>query len=333
MRFLRRLLALLLVMVVVLAGAGLYWINKPFELRDTVNKSAELSIELGTTPKEIAQGWVDAGVQTSPQLLYTWFRISGLARKIRAGSYEIEQGDNPRILLAKLVQGQESLQSLRLIEGWTFVQFRAELARAKDLRHSTEAMSDMQLMTAIGLPGQAPEGRFFPDTYLYSKGVSDLTILRRAVGTMQRKLDAAWAKRPSDTPLKTADEALVLASIIEKETGLASDRPRVAAVFVNRLRIGMPLQTDPTVIYGLGDQYQGRLRKSDLQKDTPFNTYTRGGLPPTPIAMPSAASLHVALHPAKSRALYFVSRGDGSSEFSNDLAAHNRAVDQYIRRK
>jgi UPF0755 protein len=177
----------------------------------------------------------------------------------------------------------------------------------------------------------AAEGRFFPDTYAYSRGVSDLAVLRRAYAAMERRIEAAWAARSEGLPLKDRSEALILASIVEKETGQAADRPMVAAVFVNRLRLGMPLQTDPTVIYGLGERFDGNLRRRDLLADTPFNTYTRAGLPPTPIAMPGAASLHATLHPAASKALYFVARGDGSSQFSEDLTAHNRAVNQFQR--
>jgi len=231
-----------------------------------------------------------------------------------------------------MVRGDETLAVVRLIEGWTFRQFRAELAKADALKPTTALMSDEQLMQAIGAPGVAPEGRFHPDTYAYSKGSSDLAVLKRAYRAMQKRLDAAWQERAADTPLQTPDDALVLASIVEKETGVGADRGRVAGVFVNRLRIGMPLQTDPTVIYGLGPSFDGNLRKRDLQTDTPFNTYTRAGLPPTPIAMPGKAALLAAVRPDPTKALYFVSRGDGSSEFSDTLADHNRAVNRYQRR-
>jgi UPF0755 protein len=265
-------------------------------------------------------------VATSPRLLYEWFRWSGQARRIRAGSYEVEPGITPRSLLDKMVRGDETLEVVRIIEGWTMRQVRAELARAPHLRPSSAEMDETQLMAAVGAPGQAAEGRFFPDTYAYSRGVSDLTVLRRAHAAMQRQLAAAWDDRAADTPLKSAEEALILASIIEKETGLPADRGLVAGVFVNRLRIGMRLQTDPTVIYGLGEAFDGNLRKIDLLTDTPFNTYTRAGLPPTPIAMPGAASLRAAVQPERTRALFFVARGDGSSIFSETLAEHNRAV-------
>jgi len=231
------------------------------------------------------------------------------------------------------VRGDESLGSARLIEGWKFRQFRAELAQAEGLKPSTAAWSDEELMAALGAPGVAPEGRFYPDTYTYSKGSSDLAVYRRAHRAMQQRLDAAWASRAADTPLKSPGDALTLASIVEKETGSPADRGKVAGVFVNRLRLGMPLQTDPAVIYGLGERFDGNLRKRDLLADAPYNTYTRSGLPPTPIAMPGKAALEAAVRPEPTKALYFVARGDGSSEFSDSLAAHNRAVNQYQRGK
>ncbi len=331
MKFLGKALLILIVMAGLAGGAVGWWLNAPLRLAGV---SAELSIEAGTPPREVAQAWVNAGVQTDPRLLYEWFRWSGQAKQIRAGSYEIHQGATPRELLAKMVRGDEVLEQLRLIDGWSFRQVRAALAKSPSLKPLTAAMSEADLMAALGAPaGQVPEGRFFPDTYAYSRGVSDLTVLKRAYRAMQKKLDAAWAGRAAGLPLHNADDALTLASLIEKETGTAADRNLVAAVFVNRLKLGMPLQTDPTVIYGLGENYDGTLHKRDLQSDTAFNTYTRPGLPPGPIAMPGAASLQAAVHPASSKALYFVARGDGSgsSEFSEDLDAHNRAVNKYVR--
>ena len=312
------------------AGGVAWWLGQPLPLAaDTV----EVSVESGSTPRQVAQAWVDAGVDVPAWALYEWFRWSGDARRIRAGNYEVGRGVSPRQLLQKMVRGDETLATVRLGEGWTFRQWRAELARAEALEPRTAAMSDEELMAALGAPGQAPEGRFFPDTYAYGKGSSDLAVLRRAHRAMQRRLEAAWEMRSPDTPLRSADEALTLASIVEKETGAAADRGKVAGVFVNRLRIGMPLQTDPSVIYGLGERFDGNLRKRDLLADTPFNTYTRAGLPPTPIAMPGKASLEAAARPEPVKALYFVARGDGTSEFSDNLAAHNRAVNQYQRGK
>lgn len=311
-----------------LVGSAAMWTFRPLELAAPV---VDLSVEPGMTPREVAQAWVTAGVNTSPDLLYEWFRWSGQARRIRAGSYAVEPGTSPRQLLEKMVQGDEQLESVRLIEGWTFRQFRTTLAQAPHLRPTSASMSDADLMKALGSPGVSTEGRFFPDTYRYSRGVSDLTVLKSAKQAMQQRLEAVWAQRAAGLPLKTADEALVLASIVEKETGRAADRGRIAGVFVNRLRIGMPLQTDPTVIYGLGEAFDGNLRKRDLQTDTPWNTYTRRGLPPTPIAMPGLASLRASVRPEPTQDLYFVARGDGSSVFSPTLDAHNRAVNQYQR--
>ena len=328
---LRRLWGFLAALILGVAGAaGLvaWWLQQPLPL---AGPSAELSIEPGTSPRDVAQAWVDAGVQTSPALLYQWFKWSGQAPKIRAGSYEIEAGTSPRRLLAKMVQGEETLERVRFIEGWTLRQLRAALAKAPNLKPLTSGMADAQLMAAVGAPGVPAEGRFFPDTYIYSRGVSDLTVLKRAYQAMQRRLASVWSEKPADSPLKTMDEALILASIIEKETGAAADRALVAGVFINRLRLGMPLQTDPTVIYGLGDAFDGNLRKRDLLADTPYNTYTRGGLPPTPISLPGMASLRAAVRPEPTKALYFVARGDGTSAFSDNLADHNRAVNKYQR--
>lgn len=330
MKWLLRLVLVVVVLAGLAAGGAWWWLQQPLPLS---SETVELSIEPGTAPREIAQGWVDAGVQVSPRLLYEWFRWSGQARRIRAGSYEIGAGTTPRALLEKMVRGDETLATVRLIEGWTFRQFRSELAKAEALKPTTAGMSDAELMAALGRPGLAPEGRFHPDTYAYSKGSADLAVLRRALRAMQQRLDAAWAQRTPDTPLKSADEALILASIIEKETGAASERGRVAQVFVNRLRIGMPLQTDPTIIYGLGERFDGNLRKRDLQADGPYNTYLRAGLPPTPIAMPGKAALLAAVRPDPGKALYFVARGDGTSEFSETLAEHNRAVNKYQRNR
>ena len=322
-------LAALLVMAAAGMGAAVWWwLMQPLPL---ARSSIELSIEVGATPREIAQAWVDAGVQTEPAWLYAWFRFSGQARRIRAGSYEIHTGTTPRTLLEALVQGREALQTVRLLEGWTLRQARQALAAAPHLKPVTAGWDDARLMQELGSPGMPAEGRFFPDTYAYARGVSDLTVLRRAARMQSQRLAAVWAERAADLPIQTPEQALVLASIVEKETGRAADRGLVAGVFANRLRIGMPLQTDPTVIYGLGEAFDGNLRKRDLLTDTPYNTYTRRGLPPTPIAMPGLASLRAAVQPAPTDALYFVARGDGSSVFSKDLAAHNRAVNQFQR--
>ena len=328
MRFARVLLLVALAATVAAVSLATSWLNRPLVLD---GETAEFSVEPGKTSREIADGWVRAGVQTSPFLLYQWFRWSGRARQIRAGSYEIGAGTTPIRLLDKMVRGDETLAVVRFIEGWTFRQIRAELARAEGLRPTIAAMSDSDVMTAIGAPGISPEGRFHPDTYAYSKGSTDVALLKRAYRAMAERLAEAWQERDLATPLQSADEALTLASIVEKETGVAADRGRVAGVLLNRLRIGMPLQTDPTVIYGLGTAFDGNLHKRDLLTDGPYNSYTRAGLPPTPIAVPGRASLLAAVRPEQTKALYFVSRGDGSSEFSETLADHNRAVNRYQR--
>ena len=325
----RRLLVLLLLIAGALGGGAAWWLQQPLDLGGAA--ALELEIEPGTTPRGVARAVVEAGVRTDARLLYGWFRVSGQDRRIKAGNYEIPAGTTPQGLLQKLARGEETLRALTLVEGWTFRQVRAALARDEGLRHDATALDDAQLMDKLGRPGVAPEGRFFPDTYTYAKGSSELALLRRALHAMDRRLEAAWAQRASDTPLKSADEALILASIVEKETGLASDRAHIAGVFTNRLRAGMLLQTDPTVIYGLGEKFDGNLRKRDLQTDHPWNTYTRPGLPPTPIAMPGKAALLAAVQPQQTRALYFVAKGDGSSHFSATLDEHNRAVNRYQR--
>jgi UPF0755 protein len=329
MRFARVFLLVALAATIAAVSLAAAWLTRPLAL---AGESVEVSVEPGRSPREIADAWVRAGVRTSPLLLYEWFRWSGRARQIRAGSYEIGAGTTPIRLLDKMVRGDETLAAVRLNEGWTFRQIRAELARADALKQTIATMSDGEVMSALGVPGISPEGRFHPDTYLYSRGSTDLAVLKRAYRAMQRRLADAWQERDPGTPLHSPDEALTLASIVEKETGIASDRGRVAGVFINRLRLGMPLQTDPTVIYGLGAAFDGNLHKRDLLADGPYNSYTRAGLPPTPIAVPGRAALLAAVHPEPTKALYFVARGDGSSEFSETLADHNRAVNRYQRK-
>jgi len=331
--FVRRFLVTLFLLIVLLAigtcAAGLWWVSQPLKLRAP---SIDLEVEQGASPRVIAQAVVDAGAQTQPRWLYWWFRLSGNDRQIRAGNYELKQGVSPYRLLNVLIHGEEATRSVIFIEGWNVRQIRAALAKASDLKSETANLTDEQLMQWLGRPEVSAEGRFFPDTYTYSKNSTDTALLQRAMREMDRKLEAAWAARASGLPLKTPEDALILASIVEKETGKAEDRAKIAAVFTNRLRIGMPLQTDPTVIYGLGAAFDGNLRKSDLQADTPWNTYVHSGLPPTPIAMPGEASLLAAVQPSQTQSLYFVARGDGTSHFSNTLDEHNRAVNRYQRR-
>ena len=324
----RRLLIIGLLLAASLAAAVAWWLNHPLTL---AAPTLDLSIEPGTSPRGVAQATADAGADVQPTLLYWWFRLSGDARQIRAGSYELVSGVTPVTLLRMLVRGEESLRTVTLVEGWNWRQVRQALVRAEMLKPDSQSLDDEAVMRALGRPGLPPEGRFYPDTYTYAKGSSDLAVLRRALVAMDRRLDAAWAQRAPDTPLKTPEEALILASIVEKETGKPADRAMIAGVFTNRLRAGMMLQTDPTVIYGLGASFDGNLKKRHLQTDTPWNTYTRAGLPPTPIAMPGSAALLAAVQPAQTRALYFVARGDGSSQFSATLDEHNRAVNRFQR--
>jgi UPF0755 protein len=327
-RFLLTVFLLVSIATLAAGGWGLWWLYQPLRLPA---RTVDLDIEQGTLPRGVAQAVRDAGVDVNPDLLYLWFRLSGQGRAIKAGSYELEAGITPHRLLAKLARGEESLRAVTLVEGLNFRQFRAVLAKEDVLKAETQGLADDAVMALLGRPGLQPEGRFFPDTYTYAKGSSDVAVLKRALRAMDKRLAAAWAQRSPDAAVKTPDEALILASIIEKETGKAGDRPLVAAVFSNRLRMGMPLQTDPTVIYGMGLSFDGNLRKKDLHADTPWNTYLHPGLPPTPIAMPGKASLLAAVKPAPSKALYFVARGDGSSHFSSSLDEHNRAVNKYQR--
>lgn len=326
------LLILLGIAALLVFGAALWWLHEPMPLRlKPGTQVLDLEIESGTTASSVADAVVASGADVQVRFLQAWFRFSGQARLIKAGSYEIVPGTSPRKLLSMLVRGEEALKSVTLVEGWTFNQVLQALQKAEQLTPDTLGLSPEMIMQKLERPSVYPEGRFFPDTYTYAKGSSDLAVLKRAARAMDRRLEAAWNLRSPATPLKSPDEALILASIVEKETGKPSDREQVSAVFTNRLRIGMPLQTDPTVIYGMGDRFDGNLRKRDLQQDTPYNTYTRTGLPPTPIAMPGKAALLAAVQPASTKALYFVSRGDGTSEFSENLDGHNRAVNKYIR--
>ena len=293
--------------------------------------TVDISIEPHTTVRGMARVVADSGVDVNQHLLFVFLKFSGQSRALRAGSYEVAKGESALDLLRKLTRGEESLKAVSLIDGWTFRQFRAALAKAEGLKHDAKGLSDDELMAQLGMPGVAPEGRFFPDTYTYGKGSSELHVMQRAAKAMTKQLAAAWGQRSSDIQIKTIDEALILASIVEKETGRESDRTTISRVFHNRLAIGMPLQTDPTVIYGMFDAFDGNLRRADLRTDHPWNTYTRKGLPPTPIAMPGRNALKAAVQPAASNALYFVAKGDGTSYFSATLDEHNAAVNRYQR--
>ena len=331
-RVFTRLLMFALLLAALAIGAAAWWLHSPMRLNLPAGSQVlDLEIEPGTRAAQVAEAVVASGADVNVMLLQAWFRVSGQARQFKAGSYEITPGATPRSLLSMVVRGDQTLKSITLVEGWSFSQVRTALQKAELLAPDSIGLQPEMIMEKLGKTGIHPEGRFFPDTYSYAKGSSDLAVLKRAAKAMDKRLDAAWALRSADTPLKTRDEALILASIVEKETGKPTDRAQIAGVFTNRLRINMRLQTDPTVIYGLGDAFDGNLRKRDLLADTPYNTYTRGGLPPTPIAMPGKAALLAAVQPAPTKALYFVARGDGTSQFSANLDDHNRAVNKYIR--
>src|SRR5690625_4113827 len=309
------------------AGAFWYWAQKrPLSLSA---ERVDYLIEAGSSPKRVAATLNEAGVAIS-ELAFVWLaRLTRLDRKIQAGAYEAVVGDTPKQLLDRMAKGDMLQTRVALIEGWTYQSIRQALRNHDTVKQTLPDDQDA-VREELGIEGTALEGWFYPDTYVFVPGTTDYDILRRAHHAQQQVLQQAWESRSEGLPLKTPYEALILASIVEKETGHAEDRRRIAGVFMNRLKINMALQTDPTVIYGLGDRYQGRLRKVDLQTDTPWNTYTRNGLPPTPIASPSRAALEAVLHPEQHDFYYFVSRGDGTSEFSRTLAAHNRAVAKYI---
>lgn len=329
MAFIKKLLVGGIIVAVAVIAAFSYWAKRPL---DTGGQAVEFSIAPGSGVAAAAQQMREAGVPVHPQLFNILARVTGEAGKIKAGSYELKPETSPRALLAQLVRGEFAQEAITIVEGWTFRQMRAAIAAHDRLRHDTVKLSDEELMQKVSSEYTRPEGLFFPDTYLFAKGSSELEIYKMAHRAMLKHLDAAWEARDPSLPYKTPYEALIMASIIEKETGQRGERDMIAGVFVNRLRTGMMLQTDPTVIYGMGERFAGDIRKKDLQTDTPFNTYTRKGLPPTPIALPGAESLAAALAPAKTEALYFVARGDGTSQFSDNLDDHNRAVNQYQRR-
>lgn len=330
MRLLVRVFSLLLIIAALLVGGFFWWAQQAIALPAS---SLEFRVPPGSSLRAAVRQMNAAGIPLQAELFILLARWQGNSGAIKAGTYATQAGETPRSLLDKLANGEVSQSSITLVDGWTFRQFRARLDAHPDIAHDSRGLSEAEIIQRLGLPITSLEGRLFPDTYLFDKASSDLELLARAVSAMQRRLDAVWQQRPPGLPYRTPDEALIMASIIEKETGRAEDRAHVAAVFINRLRIGMRLQTDPTVIYGLGEGFDGNLRKIHLQTDTPYNTYTRAGLPPTPIAMPGQAALHTAFAPADSDALYFVARRDGSSQFSRTLDEHNRAVNQFQRGK
>jgi UPF0755 protein len=298
----------------------------PHSLQVTVPQGASLRTIAKTVAKESAAPW---------WLLEASGRLTGAAKQIKAGRYVVPEAHSALGFWRALSSQTPEMVEIKLQEGWTFKQIRAAVNANEGLKHDTESLDDAALMGVLGVPNVLPEGRFFPDTYMLVAGSSDVTVYRTAFERMNKISAKVWQERPADSPLQSVEDLINLAAIVEKETGLAADRAKVSSVFHNRLKIGMRLQTDPTVIYGMGDAYKGRIRKVDLQTDTPFNTYTRTGLPPTPIAAASEASLKAALNPEKTDYFYFVARGDGSggSRFSATLAQHNQAVAAYLAKR
>lgn len=318
---------MLLLLLVALAGFWRY--ERPLPL---AAERVEVRIERGASARAIAARLREAGVGVGEAEFVLAASLSGATQSLRAGRYEVRRGASLRTVLAQLRNGDVIPEKLTIVEGMTFRELRALLAAQSELKPTIAALSDRDVLAAVGAAEPHPEGLFAPDTYFFDPGASDLDILRKAYRAQAQRLAEAWEGRAPGLPLKTPYEALILASIVEKETGQAAERAKIAGVFVNRLRRGMPLQTDPTVIYGLGETFDGNLRKRDLLADGRYNTYTRAGLPPTPIAMPGAEALRTAVQPEATRALYFVARGDGSSEFSETLTEHNRAVNKYQRK-
>ncbi|GGE67293.1 endolytic transglycosylase MltG [Paenalcaligenes hominis] len=325
-------LLVLLMLVSAAAGYGVWW----WVMQRAVPMQAEridYIIEAGSGPKAIARQMREAGISLDENQFVWLARLTEKDKQLQAGAYEAVRGDTLWALLERMAQGDMLQTRVTLIEGWDYKRIRTVLSENSHVKQTLTELSDAELLAQLGANATHPEGLFYPDTYVFVPGTTDYDILRRAYQAQTDLLEKMWAERAPDLPLKTPYEALILASIVEKETGHSADRERVAGVFINRLRRGMLLQTDPTVIYGMGDAYEGRIRKRDLQTDTPWNTYTRTGLPPTPIATPSKAALQATLHPEQHHFLYFVSRGDGTSEFSRNLTEHNRAVRKYILNK
>ena len=311
---------------------GWFWfdykqfLDTPIQLKES---KQSLLIEPGQSLRTVAHNLVRDELIEDERYFRVLARLSGKSSRIQAGEYLLTGTMSPEELLNKLVEGRVRQYGLTLIEGWKFSEMLALVKKSPDLKHTLKGMSPEEIMAEIGYPDIHPEGRFLPDTYHFPKGMSDREFLRRAYQTMEQFLEQAWAERDETIPLKTSFDALILASIVEKETGMASERPEIAGVFTRRLEKRMRLQTDPTVIYGLGDSFDGNIRRRHLTEDNPYNTYTRHGLPPTPIAMPGREAILAALHPVAGDAIYFVAKGDGSHHFSATLKEHNNAVIKY----
>lgn len=332
MKLIKRLISLAVISLLCITVWLFYYANSPLILEQQPTK---VTIEPNSSLGGIANQLVSAGVLKQRFAFKVLARIVGKESTLKAGEYHLENSITPMQLLAVLSKGGQAPQAkITFIEGKTFKNIRLQLSQHQQIKQTISQLSNKTILTTIGASQTHPEGLFFPDTYFFNPGTTDIEILKRAYQAMQKHLAASWENRAADLPYKNSYEALIMASIIEKETGKASERAEIGGVFVNRLRIDMRLQTDPTVIYGMGDRFDGNIRRKDLRKDTRYNTYTRYGLPPTPIAMPSLAAIEAALHPAETKSLYFVGKGDGSHAFSNTLAQHNRAVRRYqLKRK
>ncbi len=316
---------LLAVVAGTVVGYAWHWLHQPLP-NDT---AVIVQLERGQSFHGFARSLADSELIRHPELLRLYARYSGVATAAQAGEYELQPGRSPRQLLELVVSGRVKLYDITLLEGWTVSRVLTELAARDELEHTVTHLSAENLMPALGLPESHAEGWFFPDTYRFARGATDASILQQAYRRMQQELSAVWEQRWPDVPLADPYDALILASVIEKETGREDERARVSQVFNTRLGIGMRLQTDPTVIYGFGDTFEGRLRRHHLQTDHPYNTYRHSGLPPTPIALPGRASLLAAVRPADTEYLYFVARGDGTSEFTTDYADHQAAVRRF----
>ncbi|MBU1332479.1 MAG: endolytic transglycosylase MltG [Gammaproteobacteria bacterium] len=328
-----RLFLLLLEGAVLFAGLTLgfgAW-RQQAALEQPLNVSEERLIDVpaGATPGGVLNRLEADGVLDDAFWLRLYWRFNLKDQPLHSGEYRLTAGQNARDLLTMWRQGEVVQYSLTLVEGWSFRQVRSALARQEKLQQTLDGVSDAELMTRLGAPGMNPEGRFFPDTYRFVRGMSDFDLLKQAHTRLENVLAEEWAKRAEGLPYRDPYEALIMASMIEKETGVPQERGEIAGVFVRRLRIGMRLQTDPTVIYGLGERYNGRLTRAHLREPTPYNTYVIDGMPPTPIALVGREAIHAALHPVDGKSLYFVARGDGSHVFSTTLEAHNRAVREY----
>ena len=326
----RSLWALLAAAVIVSAGAAAAYLWRGYENPlPMTQQHVEVRIANGTSTRAIAHAIRAAGVDLNELEFIAVARFGGATRSLRAGRYAIDNGMSMRSVVEMLERGGVLRERLTVLEGTTFHELRQQFDSEAELQHQTPKLTDAELLRVIGATEKDPEGLFAPDTYLFDPGSSDLDLYRRAYRMQAERISRAWDARAPDLPYHNPYEALIMASLVEKETGQAFERRRVAGVFVNRQRLGMPLQTDPSVVYGLGNRFDGRLHRKDLDQDTPYNTYVRAGLPPTPIALPGQAAIEAALNPEATKDLYFVARGDGTSQFSETLAEHQRAVDRF----